>query len=55
MKRADRARTHQVPRILGDLQESKEVLEDLEQTLPVVQRQLSDIRTIYDSGRQKVN
>ncbi|RXW23869.1 hypothetical protein EST38_g1981 [Candolleomyces aberdarensis] len=53
-KRADRAVHHQVPGIHRDLQDSREVLEDLAETLPTVQAQVQDIFDVYESGRQKV-
>ncbi|KAJ3528648.1 hypothetical protein NMY22_g9328 [Coprinellus aureogranulatus] len=52
-KRADRAMNHQVPNIHNDLQESKEVLEDLAETLPIVQAQVHEINNMYESGRRK--
>lgn len=45
---------HQVPNIHSDLQESKEVLEDLGETLPIVQTQVHEIHDMYESGRRKV-
>lgn len=53
-KRADRAMNHQVPNIHSDLQESKEVLEDLSETLPIIQTQVHEINNMYESGRRKV-
>ncbi|KAJ2918667.1 hypothetical protein MD484_g1722, partial [Candolleomyces efflorescens] len=52
-KRADRAAHQQVPRIHRDLQESREVLEELGETLPTVRAQVQDIFDVYESGRQK--
>lgn len=45
---------HQIPNIYRDLQQSREVLEGLEETLPTVQKQVNEIQRMYDSGRQKV-
>ncbi|EAU90506.1 hypothetical protein CC1G_00890 [Coprinopsis cinerea okayama7 len=51
-KRANRALQHQVPHINDELEESKEVLLELSETLPIVQMQVKGIRDIYDSGRR---
>ncbi|KAL0065798.1 hypothetical protein AAF712_007101 [Marasmius tenuissimus] len=52
-KRADRALDHQVPAINNDLEESLKVLTELDQTLPAIRKQVMEIRTLYDSGRDK--
>jgi hypothetical protein len=53
-KRADRALNYHVPRINEELDESREKLLDLSETLPTIRADVSDIRLVYDSGRQKV-
>lgn len=53
-QRANRALDVQVPLIKADLEESKDFLTELGETLPQTQAQLADIRYAYDSGRDKV-
>jgi len=52
-KRADRAVNYQVPQITRDLDESMDALNELDNTLPTIQSHVSDIRVLYDSGREK--
>ncbi|KAF9073326.1 hypothetical protein BDP27DRAFT_1319234 [Rhodocollybia butyracea] len=51
--RADRALHSQIPAIETSLEESGDTLSELTQTLPKIQTQVKDIRTVYDSGREK--
>jgi hypothetical protein len=44
-----------VPHINNALDESRDQLTYLAETLPTVRTEVSDIRLVYDSGRQKVN
>ena len=39
---------------MSELDESMETLNELSETLPTTQSQVSDIRVVYDSGREKV-
>jgi chromosome segregation ATPase len=52
-KRADRALNLEVPHINSELDSSEEALTELVETLPAIQSQVSAIRLVYDSGRQK--
>ncbi|ESK96509.1 hypothetical protein Moror_7017 [Moniliophthora roreri MCA 2997] len=52
-KRADRALNSQVPAITQELDESLLVLNELAQTLPTIQTQVTEIRSVYDTGRRK--
>ncbi|KAG6890327.1 hypothetical protein C0995_009534 [Termitomyces sp. Mi166 len=52
-RRAERARQTQVPHINGELDESLKVVSDLTDALPTIQSQLTKVRDVYDSGRQK--
>jgi len=52
-KRADRAVNYQIPQIIRELDESMETLNELHGTLPTIQSHVSDIRVVYDSGREK--
>jgi len=52
-RRADRALHVHVPHINNELEKSAEDLMLLSESLPVVQTQVSDIRHVYDSGREK--
>ncbi|KAG5723673.1 hypothetical protein E4T56_gene20240 [Termitomyces sp. T112] len=52
-RRAERARQTQVSHINSELDESLKVLSDLADTLPTIQTQLTNVRVVYDSGRQK--
>jgi hypothetical protein len=45
---------YQVPHIQNELDQSLEALTDLSETLPTIQSQVTNIRKVYDSGRQKV-
>jgi len=51
--RADRALNSHVPHINSALDNSREELTDLAETLPIIRTEVSDIRQVYDSGRQK--
>ncbi|EEB86898.1 hypothetical protein MPER_15987, partial [Moniliophthora perniciosa FA553] len=42
-----------VPAITQELDESLLVLNELAQTLPTIQTQVTEIRSVYDSGRRK--
>lgn len=53
-KRANRALNQQVPHITTELNECKDILEELSETLPTIRSQVQGIGDIYDSGRQKV-
>ena len=53
-KRADRAAKYQVSQMIRELDESMETLNELHDTLPTIQSHVSDIRVVYDSGREKV-
>ena len=53
-KRADRALNIHIPHINNELDESKEKLIELAERLPTIRTAVSDIRTVYDSGRSKV-
>lgn len=46
--------TH-IPQINGELDKSKEKLTELAERLPTIRTVVSDIRTVYDSGRNKVH
>lgn len=52
-KRANRALQQQVPRIIEQLETSSEILDELTDTLPVIQAQVRGIHEIYDSGQDK--
>ncbi|KAH6915926.1 hypothetical protein BKA70DRAFT_1556489 [Coprinopsis sp. MPI-PUGE-AT-0042] len=52
-KRANRALKQQVPHITSELNECKDILEELSETLPTIRTQVQGIGDIYDSGRQK--
>ncbi|KAF8809468.1 hypothetical protein BYT27DRAFT_7094370 [Phlegmacium glaucopus] len=52
-RRADRAVNYQVPQIMSELDQSMKTLNELSETLPTTQSQVSDIRVVYDSGRAK--
>ncbi|KAF9266949.1 hypothetical protein L218DRAFT_758756 [Marasmius fiardii PR-910] len=52
-RRADRALNIQVPSISHDLEESFQVLTELNQSLPSIRTQVLEIRGLYDSGRDK--
>ncbi|KAF8347882.1 hypothetical protein F5887DRAFT_954545 [Amanita rubescens] len=51
--RANRALEHQVPYIAKQLEESEESLKELNDTLPAIESQVSEIRAMYDSGRKE--
>ena len=53
--RANRALEHQVPYIAKQLEESEESLKELNDTLPAIESQVSEIRIMYDSGRKEVS
>ena len=40
--------------MIRELDESMETLNELHGTLPTIQSHVSDIRVVYDSGREKV-
>jgi len=52
-RRAERAQSSHVPRINEELDESRDELTDLAETLPAIRTDVSDIRLVYDSGRRK--
>ncbi|KAG7093680.1 hypothetical protein E1B28_007338 [Marasmius oreades] len=52
-RRAGRALNIQVPSISHDLEESLQVLNELNQSLPSIRTQVLEIRSLYDSGRDK--
>ncbi|THU87983.1 hypothetical protein K435DRAFT_730287 [Dendrothele bispora CBS 962.96] len=51
--RAERALNTQAPFITKQLDESSEILAKLSRSLPKIQMEVSNIRALYDSGRQK--
>lgn len=53
-QRADVALKSTIPQIAHSLQQDLSALEELEEHLPEVGRQVRDIRNVYDSGRSKV-
>jgi len=52
-RRADRALNMHVPHINNALDESRDQLTYLAETLPTIRTEVSNIRLVYDSGRQK--
>ncbi|KAK0488966.1 hypothetical protein IW261DRAFT_1442474 [Armillaria novae-zelandiae] len=52
-RRAERSKNRQLPDISAELEECNTMLKDLSQTLPTIQNQVADLRTVYDSGRKK--
>lgn len=53
--RADIALRSTIPQITRSLQQDLSALEELEEHLPEVGRQVRDIRNVYDSGRNKAH
>ncbi|KAF8967622.1 hypothetical protein BDZ97DRAFT_1802426 [Flammula alnicola] len=54
-QRAERALQRQIPEIKLQLEDSMDALTDLAESLPTTQAQVSDIRDVYDSGREKAH
>jgi len=52
-RRADHALNLTVPYINNALDQSRDELTHLAETLPAIRTEVSDIRTVYDTGRQK--
>ncbi|KAF5350243.1 hypothetical protein D9758_007836 [Tetrapyrgos nigripes] len=52
-KQADKALHVQIPFITRQLDESSEILSQLSRSLPKIQSEVSSIRSVYDSGREK--
>ncbi|KDQ61709.1 hypothetical protein JAAARDRAFT_55041 [Jaapia argillacea MUCL 33604] len=52
-RRADKALDHHVPHIYRELEDSRDVLSELVERLPIIRTQVGDVRRVYDSGRQK--
>ena len=44
-----------MPYIAKQLEESEESLKELNDTLPAIESQVSEIRIMYDSGRKEVS
>ncbi|KIY63580.1 hypothetical protein CYLTODRAFT_425979 [Cylindrobasidium torrendii FP15055 ss-10] len=52
-RRADKAASSQIPEIKAELDDAMEALDALSDTLPTIRTQVADIRSVYDSGRNK--